>query len=310
MNDNYQLFRRTTPDWVRMAIATACAAAMMALNGPPLVRQAVGFVFVTPVQKVVYLARTWVADNLVHSYRIATLTEQNQGLVAQNQAYAIRLQTLTESETESQALRAQLGLKSSAPAPIISAQALYQVIDPYSRKLVLNAGSNEGVQLGQPVVAVDGLVGQITAVQSSSSELTLITDIKVNVPVMVQRNPAVSGFVSGGKSEGYLDFRAFNPEQTDIQSGDILVTSGRDGLYPKGIAVAKVSNIAPADADGRSQLTIEPMMPPMNVRYVGILQVANLAEMKARSDAQIDMARTNDVPTTLGARTREQYTNK
>lgn len=49
------------------------------------------------------------------------------------------------------------------------------------------------------------------------------------------------------------------------------------------------------------------MMPPMNVRYVGILQVANLAEMKARSDAQIDMARTNDVPTTLKRAPRAIY---
>ena len=189
MNDNYQLFRRTTPDWVRLTVASVCAVVMMAVNGPPLVHQFLSYVFVTPVQRTVHWARTWVADTLLHSYHIETLARQNQELVAQNQAYAIRLQALSKDEAENKALRAQLGLKTSITYPIISAQILYQVVDPYMRKLVLNAGSNDGVQLGQPVVAADGLVGQITSVQANNSEVTLITDTKVNVPVMVNVTP-------------------------------------------------------------------------------------------------------------------------
>ena len=308
MNDNYQLFLRTTPDWVRLTIASVCALVMMAVNGPPLVRQSLSYMFVTPIQKAVYVARTWVADKVVYGYRIDTLATQNQELVAQNQAYAIRLQALAKEEAENQALRAQLGLKTSITHPIISAQVLYQVVDPYMRKLVLNAGSNDGVQLGQPVVAPDGLVGQITSVQANNSEVTLITDTNVNVPVMVQRNPSVRGFISGDKSEGLLELRVFNQEHADLLKDDVLVTSGLDGLYPAHIAVAKIADIAPANADGRSTITIVPMMHLMTVRYVGILQITNLAEMKLRSDTQIDLARDNPVPSTLGARTREQYT--
>lgn len=308
MGDNYQLFRRTTPDWVRLAVASVCALVMMAVNGPPLVRQSLSYIFVTPVQRTVYLARTWVADKVVHSYHIATLARQNQDLVAQNQAYAIRLQALARDDAENKVLRAQLDLKDAAPYPIISAQALYQVVDPYVRKLVLNAGSDQGVQLGQPVVSADGLVGQITGVQASHSEVTLITDTKVNVPVMVQRNPSVRGFISGDKNEGFLELRIFNQENADLLKDDVLVTSGLDGLYPANIAVAKVAEIAPASADGRSEITIVPMMHPMAVRYVGILQIANLTEMKLRSDTQTELARDNPVPSTLGARTREQFT--
>ena len=308
MNDNYQLFRRTTPDWVRLTVASVCAVVMMAVNGPPLVHQFLSYVFVTPVQRTVHWARIWVADTLLHSYHIETLARQNQELVAQNQAYAIRLQALSKDEAENKALRAQLGLKTSITYPIISAQILYQVVDPYMRKLVLNAGSNDGVQLGQPVVAADGLVGQITSVQANNSEVTLITDTKVNVPVMVQRNPSVRGFISGDKSEGLLELRVFNQEHADLLKDDVLVTSGLDGLYPAHIAVAKVADIAPPSADGRSAITIVPMMHLMAVRYVGILQISNLAEMKSRSDTQIDLARDNPVPSTLGARTREQFT--
>ena len=310
MGDNYQLFRRTTPDWVRLTVASVCAVVMMAVNGPPLVHQFLSYVFVTPVQRTVHWVRTWVADKVVHSYHIETLARQNQELVAQNQTYAIRLQTLSKEETENQALRAQLGLKNATPYPIVSAQVLYQVLDPYVRKLVLSAGSDEGVQLGQPVIAADGLVGQITEVETNNSEVTLITDTKVNVPVRVQRNPSVRGFISGDKSEGFLELRIFNQENADLLKDDLLVTSGLDGLYPANIAVAKVIDIAPANADGRSAITIVPMMHLMALRYVGILQVANIEQMKARSDAQAEAARDNPVPSTLGARTREQYTKK
>ena len=77
------------------------------------------------------------------------------------------------------------------------------------RKLVLNMGSQNGVQLGQPVMTHEGLLGQITDVQINTAEVTLITDTKVNVPVMVQRNPSVRGFISGDKKRrlsGAADF--------------------------------------------------------------------------------------------------------
>ena len=307
MAGSYNLFRRTTPDWVRVLFASGIAIAMLVLNGPPIVRDALAWAFVTPVQRTVHSVRVWVADHIVHSYNIHTLSIQNRDLVAQNESYAMRLQTLANVERDNESLRAQLALKSSTPHPLIAAEALYQVVDPYIRKLVLNMGSQNGVKLGQPVITRDGLLGQITDVQLNSSEVTLITDTKVNVPVMVQRNPAVRGFIGGDKSEGYLELRIFNQESADLQKDDVLVTSGLDGLYPANIPVAKVANIAPAGADGRSELTIVPMVQSMSVRYVSIIQVPNLAEMKARSDAQVEMARENPVPPTLGARTREQY---
>lgn len=307
MSESYSLFRRTTPEWVRALIASAIAIAMLVLNGPPIVRDALAWAFVTPVQRGVHMARVWVADYIVHGYQVQTLALQNRDLVAENQAYAMRVHSLASVERDNQALRAQLSLKSSTPHPLISAEALYQVVDPYMRKLVLNMGSQNGVKLGQPVMTHEGLLGQITDVQINSSEVTLITDTKVNVPVMVQRNPSVRGFISGDKSEGYLELRVFNQESADLQKDDVLVTSGLDGLYPAHIPVAKVANIAQAGPDGRSELTIVPMVHALNVRYVGIIQVDNLAEMKTRSDAQIEMARENPVPPTLGARTREQF---
>lgn len=308
MQENYQLFRRTTPDWVKMLFGTVCALVVIALNGPPQVRHGLSYVFVTPIQKIVYLGKTFISDKFVHSYRVGELVEQNNTLKSENAHIHMQLQLMTKESAEVQALRAQIGLKNTVAYTMLNTQVLYQVVDPYMRKLLLAAGSDQGVQLGQPVISAQGLVGQITEVQGSSSEVTLVTDTKINVPVKNQRNPSVRGFVSGSKNEGYLEFRIFEQERTDLQVNDVLVTSALDGLYPAELPVARISNISPPGPDGRSETTIEPMIQIANLRYVAVVQVPNLAEMKRRSDAQADSARGNPVPTTLGARTREQFT--
>ena len=305
--EGHNLFQRNTPEWVRVLIASAVAVAMLVLNGPSVVRDALAFVFVTPVQRVVYNARVWVADHVIHSYDMERLALSNRDLAEQNQQNTMRLLTLSKIESDNQVLRAQLVLKQSSPTPLVFAEIMYQVVDPYMRKLVLNMGSQNGVQLGQPVITQDGLLGQITSVQLVSSEVTLVTDTKVNVPVMVQRNPAVRGFVSGDKNEGLLALRIFNQEATDVQKEDILVTSGLDGLYPANIPVAKVVAIGSIGSDGRSELTVVPVVQFSNTRYVGIMQIADLAQMKEHSEAQIQLAKEKPVPTTLGARTREQF---
>lgn len=307
MSDHYQLFRRTTPDWVRLVVASVCAVGMLAFNGPPPVRAMLAFTLIAPVQRVVSWSKAKVSDTLVHSYHIQRLVEQNHDLQTKNQQQATQLLELNQLRTDNQTLRAQMGMQQVAAHSWIHARVLYQVTDPYMRKLILSAGSRDGAQVGQPVLTQDGLLGQISAVQINSSEVTLITDTKINVPVMVQRNPSVRGFVSGHKSEGYLELRIFNQESADLQTGDVLVTSGLDGLYPAGIAVAKVTDIKPSGSDGRSELTIVPVSATMNARYVAVMNLNNLIELKTHSDAQSKMVQDNPVPTTLGARTREQF---
>ena len=108
MDSSYNLFRRTTPDWMRVLIASAIAIAMLVLNGPPIVRDALAWAFVTPVQRVVHTARVWVADYLVHGYQVQSLALQNRDLVAQNEGYAMRLHTLASVEGSSPALPIRL----------------------------------------------------------------------------------------------------------------------------------------------------------------------------------------------------------
>jgi rod shape-determining protein MreC len=113
--------------------------------------------------------------------------------------------------------------------------------DPFNRKVILDKGSQSGIQPGQVVVDDVGVVGQITRNYPWLSEVTLITDKDHSVPVQVVRN-GLRSVVSGTGKDGTLELR-YLAMNTDIQEGDMLVTSGIDGVYPPGLPVAVVSKI-------------------------------------------------------------------
>ncbi|MGL4766931.1 MAG: rod shape-determining protein MreC [Formosimonas sp.] len=308
MKTDYKLFRRTTPVWVRLFVSSACALGLMLADGSAgrlqPVRTVVSSVL-SPVYTALHQASQWFSDVLVHSYSLQKLALDNQTLKEKEASNEARLTQLAQLERDNAALRAQLDLSVNQKTPSMAAQVLYQVVDPYARKLVLNKGSQNGVVSGQPVITADGLLGQITSVTPLNSEVTLVLDNKINVPVYIERDPAVRGFLSGKKEEGFLEVRFFSA-QVALQTDDVLVTSGLDGLYPEGLKVGRVSKIEQADSSGQSEITVVPTTQGMAVRYVSILQIPDSKTAKSRADEQAKAVRGDQLPVTLGARTREQ----
>jgi rod shape-determining protein MreC len=100
---------------------------------------------------------------------------------------------------------------------------------------------SDDIGQGQPVVDAAGLVGQVTRVYPWASQVTLITDKDMTVPVQVMRS-GVRGVLFGVGSDGTLELR-FMPFSADIQTGDKLITSGIDGTYPAGLPVATVHEV-------------------------------------------------------------------
>ncbi|MEO8991571.1 MAG: rod shape-determining protein MreC, partial [Nitrosospira sp.] len=123
----------------------------------------------------------------------------------------------------------------------VMAEILHVPRDPFNRKVMLDKGSQSGVQPGQVVVDDIGVVGQITRDYPWASEVTLITDKDHSVPVQVVRN-GLRSVISGTGKDAMLELR-YLAANTDIQEGDSLVTSGIDGVYPPGLPVAVVSKI-------------------------------------------------------------------
>lgn len=312
MKKDYQLFRRTTPMWVRLALASGLSIALMAADGKVRrlepIRNAVGSVLGL-VQQPLHATKSWVNDAFNHAYDVQSLALDNQKLTATNQEQAARITQLMQYERDNDALRAQLDLKNKLTTPSMAAQVLYQVVDPYARKLVLNKGSNDGIVAGQPVITAQGLLGQITDVTPMTSELTLVLDTKMTVPVQLQNDPNVRGFISGHTNEGLLSLRFFSAE-VPLKVDDVLVTSGKDGLYPEHLSVGRVSQIEGTGENGQSTITVVPTAEGMSARYVLVLKVADASNVAKRSKLQMEQVEQDAMPDTLGSRARAQAQEK
>ena len=150
------------------------------------------------------------------------------------------------------------------------AQVIYEAADPFSRKLILDRGTLQGLQSGSPVMDENGIVGQITRAYPMVSELTLITDPDHAIPVLNVRN-GLRG-VAYGDSDGsdMIELR-YMATNADIQEGDLLTTSGIDGVFPPGLPVARVIKIERRSESIFARILCQPIALTQGVRHVMVI---------------------------------------
>ena len=165
------------------------------------------------------------------------------GLVEKLRQQSARAYQVEQLELENRRLRALLDLRPTLAVSGKAAQVLYDAADPYTRKVVIDRGQAHDVKLGAPVIDEKGVMGQVTGVFLLSSEVTLITDREHATPVLNVRTGArgvMYGDTSSHADAMELRFMAAN---ADVEAGDLLTTSGVDGVYPAGIPVARVEKV-------------------------------------------------------------------
>jgi rod shape-determining protein MreC len=200
-----------------------------------------------------------------------SLRTDNERLARENFEQGALLQQLKALEAENVQLRNLLAARERLPVKLRVAEVLYAARDPFTRKVIIDRGSQNDVQPGQPVVDDRGVVGQVTRVYPWLSEVTLVTDKGQFVPVQNVRN-GLRAVIGGTGSDGTLELR-FVPLQADYQSGDELVTSGIDGVYPAGLPVAKVTQVERSAAQLFARITCIPLGGVAN--YNQVLVVAS-----------------------------------
>lgn len=171
------------------------------------------------------------------------LWRENYRLREQQQELMIKLHDRSLLKAENLHLRRLLGLTTPPNYRSLGVEVVQGMSNPFSRKVVVNRGRMHGLSAGWAVVDASGLVGQITRVNPTSSEVTLITSQDQDVPVLVVRN-GLRLIVSGTGHDRLMEVR-FLDMHADLQPNDILVTSGLDGVFPAGIPVARVLSIEP-----------------------------------------------------------------
>ena len=166
-----------------------------------------------------------------------------------------RLLRFEQLEQENLHLRELLQMSQRVQTKSIAADILYNAPDPFARKVILDRGTQQGVEAGLAVLDANGVIGQVTRVHPVQSEVTLLTDRNQSSPVSVVRN-GVRG-VLYGVGRGMLEMRHVLAE-VDIQPGDRLVTSGLDGIFVPGLPVATVTRVD-RDQDAFARIECEPL---------------------------------------------------
>ncbi|MGJ7518898.1 rod shape-determining protein MreC [Variovorax sp. LT1P1] len=188
--------------------------------------------------------------------------------------------------TENERLRSLLELRQTTQTPGRAAEVLYDAADPYTRKVVIDQGLSSGIAPGSPVIDERGVIGQVTQVLPFSSEVTLVIDRDLSIPVQNTRTGARSvAFGDASAHGGGLELR-FVAANADLQEGDLLATSGVDGVYPSGLPVAKIERIERRADSGFARIYCLPLAQVTAARYVLVLTpIGSAASMRSAAAA-------------------------
>lgn len=256
------IFRRGLSATTKMLLLGLLAVLLMAADhrlqisqplrsGVALLLAPLQWLSLQPVQAVNAAARY--LDNLEDAQDVAELFHSRT--IAQAQ----RLQQVEQLTKENAQLRQLLDLRAQTAGPVKAVQVLYDTADPYTRRVVVDRGQLSGIVQGSAVIDTAGVVGQVTRVYPLVSEVTLLTDRDQSIPVMNTRTG--SRHVASGDPYtlgGSLNLK-FVPSGMDIQNGDLLTTSGIDGVYPAGLHVGRVVRIDRRVESTFARVHAEPM---------------------------------------------------
>ncbi len=196
------------------------------------------------------------------------LARDNARLRQEQLSILARLQRLEALEAENAHLRNLLEAREQYGQRAVAAEILYAERNPFSRKILVDKGSAHGIQAGEVVIDGAGVVGQVTRVYPLLSEVTLVTDRDHAVPVLVVRT-GLRAIVFGGE-DGTLELR-YLPQAVDVETGDLLVTSGIDSVYPPGLPVARVTRIERDTGQSFARIVCQPVAGAEQYRQVLIL---------------------------------------
>lgn len=191
-------------------------------------------------------------------------------------AQAVRAQQVEQLALENQRLRELLAMRERIGTTATGAQVLYDAADPYARKVVIDRGQTHGIAAGSPVIDDSGVLGQVTRVYPLVSEVTLLIDRDQAIPVLNARTGVRSVAYGQPSTTGDALELRYTLASADINRGDLLTTSGVDGVYPPGLPVARVVQVERRAESSFTRIVCEPL-----ARVQGALHVLVLAPVGA-----------------------------
>lgn len=198
-----------------------------------------------PVQKMVAVPFGFARDTWDEYVALVGVREQNQGLREELARTREENLQLREALVASGRLQRIAEMREEFDIPMLPAQLVGLDVSAWFRSALVDRGRSHGIHAGMPVISEQGLVGLVTATASSAAKIMLLIDPQAAVDGIVQRSRA-RGIVRGARQDG-LSFQ-FTAREGDVAVGDVIITSGLGGVYPKGLRIGEVTKVSPSDA--------------------------------------------------------------
>jgi rod shape-determining protein MreC len=218
-----------------------------------------------------------------------SLADENAALRQRLVEQGAAAQGFASERRENERLRTLLEVRGGVAAGTATVEVLYSGRDPFAQKLFVGKGPAAVVKPGAAVIDADGVVGQVTRVYPHMAEVTLITDKDHAVPVKVERSGVRS--VLYGAGTGNLPQLRFMSPNADVEVGDTLVTSGIDGTYPPGLAVAKVVALERNTGQMFARISARPLAGVDRSRLLLVLSEAEAPPARPEEPAEVEAAR-------------------
>jgi len=210
---------------------------------------------VSPLQRAV----TWCGQSMVDLWdgyvNLIGVHEENQRLREQARRFQAEVVAYREDRLANARLRRLLQLKESSGLPMLSAAVVATSATPWFRTVIIDRGSRNGVARGMAVVLPEGIVGRVISVSAGHAKVLLANDRNSAIDAVVQRSRVQGIFVGAGDGMGSLKYVA---RRDDIRSGDLIISSGLGGVFPKGLPLGVVEGVATERAGVFKSVQVRP----------------------------------------------------
>lgn len=193
-----------------------------------------------PIQSAISSSVGYIADLWSHYFFLVHAARENDALKKQLALAETKNNECAEITLANQRLREYVALKDQSPFTLLAAEVIARDPSPWFKSIIINKGADDGVTQGCPVIVGEGIVGYVQEASAGYAKVLLIIDRNSSVDTLIQKTRA-RGISQGiGNGSCRLDYAL---RQIDIAIGDVVVTSGFDGIYPKSLRVGYVSKV-------------------------------------------------------------------
>jgi rod shape-determining protein MreC len=222
-------------------------------RGVPMLQEVIfgGF---SEVQRGANAVATGLRTSWQNYFALQQVQEENERLKQQISTLQIRLQQERSLAQQSQSLQKLLELKTSSELSTTAANVIAGSASPEFRTITIDKGTGEGVRADMAVISPAGIVGRVIQPSPRASKVQLLIDRNAAAGALVERTRAQGVVIGAGGDQLRMDYVSGSAE---VKPGDVVVTSGIDGIYPKGFVIGQIQSVK-RGAGGYSSIVIRP----------------------------------------------------